>query len=265
VLAGGVGERASRWPEIAELSGASLCTMSIEHTSRGELAAELGEITSLARESLGRMSPEQSVRGKFTVVARFSSKISKRPTWLTLAAAASLAIGADVLVILLLRHRAESAALSYVIDSRGSGDDHSLNVDRGPPRTAHFPDGTEVRAEQGTQARIRFVTNHGAEVAMSRGMIHASVVHSATSEWRFDAGPLVVHVTGTAFSLLWTPEIDRFDLLVEHGSVLVSSPVSKDPLPVRAGQWLTIRPQENEVFIRDQPTPASNSSPSAMR
>jgi hypothetical protein len=231
--------------------------MSNEHMSRGELAPELDELTSLARESLGRMSPEQSMRGELAVVARFSAKAAKRPAWLVPAAVALLATSAAA-AVLLVRHRAESAALSYVIDSRSSSDDRSLDVESGPPRTVRFSDGTEVRVDQGTKARIRFVTNHGAELAMSRGALHAAVIHSATSEWRFDAGPFVVHVTGTAFGLAWDPELDRFDLRLEHGSVSVSSPVVNDPIPVRAGQWLTIRPRSNEVFIRDLAADASN-------
>lgn len=57
--------------------------------------------------------------------------------------------------------------------------------------------------------------------------------------------------TRTKLSLAWDPELDCFDLRLEHGSVLVSSPVVNDPIPVRAGQWLTIRPRSSEVFIRD--------------
>jgi TolA-binding protein len=230
--------------------------MSNEHTSRGELG-ELGELTSLARESLGRLGPEQSLRGELAVVSRFSATATKRPAWVAPAAVALLATSAAA-AVLLVRHRAESAALSYVIDKGSSSDDRLLDVDNGPPRTVRFSDGTEVRVDQGTQARIRFVSNRGAELAMSRGALHAAVVHSATSEWRFDAGPFVVHVTGTAFSLEWDPELDRFDLRLEHGSVSVSSPVVNEPIQVRAGQWLTIRPRKNEVFIRDLEATASN-------
>ena len=221
--------------------------MSNEPTRRDELPPELSELTSLARESLGRMSPEQNRRGEVTVVSLFSLRANKRPAWRAPAAAALLA--ASALAMLLGRHRADGTALSYVIDNRNAGNDRSLDVGSGPPRTVRFSDGTEVRVAQGTQAQIRSVTNHGAEVAMSRGILHAAVVHSATSDWRFDAGPFVVHVTGTAFSLEWEPELDRFDLRLEHGSVSVSSPVN-ETIQVREGQWLTIRPRNNEVFIR---------------
>jgi FecR-like protein len=234
--------------------------MSNEHTGSAGLAPELGELTRLARESLGHMTREQSLRGELALGERFSAAGVRRGAWLVPSAAATLA-GLALASALVLRHEARTAALSYTIENRSSLDDRSLDVESGPPRTVHFSDGTEVRVERGTQARIRFVTNHGAELAMARGALHAAVIHSATSEWRFDAGPFVVHVTGTAFGLSWDPELDRFDLRLEHGSVTVSSPVVNDPIPVRAGQWLTIRPRSNEVFIRDLVARPANDEP----
>jgi hypothetical protein len=234
--------------------------MSNEQLERSELPTELEELTRLARDSLGRMSSDTSLRGEFAVVERFASQHRKRPAWL--APAAATLVGASVAAaVLLLHHRAETAALSYVIENHGPGDDGSLDAGNGRPQTARFSDGTEVRVDPGTQARIRFVTNHGAELALSRGSLHAAVVHSAASEWRFDAGPFVVHVTGTAFGLAWDPELDRFDLRLEHGSVTVSSAVINDPIQVLAGQWLTIRPHSNEVFIRDLTAAASKEEP----
>lgn len=179
--------------------------MSNEQTDRGELGPEFGELPRLARDSLGNMSSEQSLRGELAVVERFSARRAKRAAWLVPAAVGVLATSAAAAGPL-LRHRGESAALSYVIENRSASDDRSLEVAGGPPQTVRFSDGTEVRVEQGTQARIRLVTNHGAELALSRGALHAAVIHSAASEWRFDAGPFVVHVTGTAFALSWDPE-----------------------------------------------------------
>jgi hypothetical protein len=155
------------------------------------------------------------------------------------------------LLVLVHGHKAPSDALSYVIENAKSPSDTSIDVGKGPPRLVRFSDGTEVRVDQDTEARIRLVTTHGAALAMTHGALHASVIHSATSEWRFDAGPFVVQVTGTAFGLSWDPARDRFDLRLEHGSVTVTGPVANEPIPVRAGQWLTIRPRSNEVFIRD--------------
>jgi TolA-binding protein len=69
----------------------------------------------------------------------------------------------------------------------------------------------------------------------------------------------VVQVTGTAFGLSWDPARDRFDLRLEHGSVTVTGPVANEPIPVRGGQWLTIHPRSNEVFIRELTAAAETS------
>jgi hypothetical protein len=114
-----------------------------------------------------------------------------------------------------------------------------------------FSDGTEIRLGQGAHARIRAVTSRGAALAIERGELSADVVHTAVSEWQFSAGPFVVRVTGTAFQLDFQPEEDRFDLRLEHGAVTVTAPIANDPIPLRAGQWLTIRARTHEVFIRD--------------
>jgi TolA-binding protein len=214
-----------------------------------ELPVELDRLTQLAHDSLGHMAPNHCLRGELSLEQRTSRA---RPAWLAPSIAlafATLAACATLFVVRQQRLRAEP--LSYVIENAKSALDTSLNVDNGPPRLVRFSDGTEVRVDQGTEARIRFVTNHGAALAMSHGALHASVIHSGTSEWRFDAGPFVVQVTGTAFGLSWDPARDRFDLRLEHGSVTVTGPVANEPIPVRGGQWLTIRPRSNEVFIRE--------------
>jgi hypothetical protein len=234
--------------------------MSNERTGHVELAPELASLTRLVQGSLGQLTSEQSLRGELLVSDRLVNAPPPQKSRRLVGAGALVAASVLVLVVA-LRHHTETSVLSYVIENKSSPDDRSLDVGTGLPQTVRFSDGTEVRVDQGTRAQIRFVTDHGAELAMARGALHASVVHSATSEWRFDAGPFVVHVTGTAFGLSWDPELDRFDLRLEHGSVTVSSPVVNDPIPVRAGQWLTIRPRSNEVFIRDLSAAATNDEP----
>jgi len=226
--------------------------MANEAVDRDQLSPELYRLTELARGSHGRMSPEQCLRGEQALGERLVDGRAARRVWLMPGAAA--AFSALVLVsALAFRHGLKSGppSLSYVIENGSAAGDQALDVDRGPPRVVRFSDGTEVRVERGTRARVRSLTSHGAELSMTTGALHATVIHSGSSEWRFDAGPFIVHVTGTAFGLSWDPELDRFDLRLERGSVSVSGPVVSDPISMRAGQWLTIRPRSNEVFIRD--------------
>ena len=239
--------------------------MSNENPARLDPASALEPLTRLARGALGQMTPEQCLRGEVLVAQRFSRPRGSQTRWLVPAlVATACSLGA----VLLVRQTAHTLhpPLPYVVDNGSLSDAHPAAAGDKPARLVRFSDGTEVRVEDGAQASVRFVTDHGAAVTVARGALHADVVHSATSEWRFDAGPFVVRVTGTAFGLAWDPDQDRFDLRLEHGSVTVTSPVANDPIPLRAGQWLTIRMRSNEVFIRDLSgrAPAdSNSEPTA--
>jgi len=237
--------------------------MSNESSAR-ELPEELEQLTQLAHRSLGHMASERCLRGELALEQRASKA---RPAWLMPSVAFGLAfaaLAACAALVVLRQQKPRSEPLSYVIENAKSPVDTSLDVASGPPRLVRFSDGTEVRVDQDTEARIRFVTNHGAALAMTHGALHASVIHSSTSEWRFDAGPFVVQVTGTAFGLSWDPARDRFDLRLEHGSVTVTGPVANEPIPVRGGQWLTIRPRSNEVFIRELTASAeTNDEPQA--
>jgi len=229
--------------------------MANESTAHSELSPAVHQFTELARQSLGQMTPEQCLRGELAMMSRDGAGRVRgaHPVWPARAAVAFAVAGAAFASVQLLGHRRTliPGALSYVVENGAPSEGRSIDVDNGATSTVRFSDGTEVRLDQGTHAQIRHLSNHGAELAMSSGTLHAAVVHSQASEWRFDAGPFVVHVTGTEFGLSWAPDADRFDLRLEHGSVTVSSPVVSDPIPVRAGQWLTIRPHSNQVFIRD--------------
>jgi FecR protein len=237
--------------------------MSNENADGLDSASGFEPFTHLARSALGEMSPEQCLRGEAMVAEQFSRPKAHRPTWLV-PALAGVACSLGAALLWKQTSTARPAPLTYVVENGSLNEGRLPGTIDQPPRLVRFSDGTEVRVENGAQASVRFVTDHGAALAMTRGALHADVVHSAKSEWRFDAGPFVVRVTGTAFRLAWDPDQDRFDLRLEHGSVTVTSPVANDPIPLRAGQWLTIRMRSNEVFIRDlaghAPSDASESS-----
>lgn len=209
----------------------------------------LDPLIELARDSLGHLTPEQCLRGEHGLARRLHR--SHPPGYSRLLLVAMAGLPAVVGLVLLLKQGLRSDPLLYRVENGVVGPAQDLRATGTAAPLLRFSDGTEVRLAEGAQARIRFVTANGAGLAIDRGRLHAEVVHTSKSEWRFDAGPFTVHVTGTSFGLEWQPDQDRFDLRLEQGNVTVTGPVANDPIPVRSGQWLTIRTRSNVVMIRD--------------
>jgi ferric-dicitrate binding protein FerR (iron transport regulator) len=129
--------------------------MSNESQAR-ELPAELERLSQLAHDSLGQLSPERCLRGEVALEQR-EPRASR--VWLAASIAALFAtLAACAALFIVHQQKLRVEPLSYVIENAKSPVDTSLDVASGPPRLVRFSDGTEVRVDQGTQARIRFVT-----------------------------------------------------------------------------------------------------------
>ena len=217
----------------------------------------------VARTALGQLTPEQWLRGELAMGRRTKRARAKRaPRQMRLLVMVPLT-GALIGAAFVLRHVIRPDAPSFGVGF-GSVNEAQLTQPSGTSASIlRFPDGTEIRLYKGTRARGGFTTQKGAVLAIDRGQMHARVVHSSKPERWFEAGPFSVRATGTEFGLDWQPERDRFDLRVESGSVLVTAPVANDPIPVRAGQWLTVRNRSNELLIRNLTAGTANAATAA--
>ncbi len=234
--------------------------MTHDHGQGGGQDPSFQPLIELARSSLGHLTPEQCLRGEQAILRRLNQTWAPRSPWLARGILAAAAIPVLLGAALLLRHVVMPDPLAYHVENGFMDPTQSVHASGANSPMLRFSDGSEVRLAEGALARVRFVTANGAALAIDRGQLRAEVVHSSKSDWRFDAGPFSVRVTGTSFGLEWQPEQDRFDLRLAHGSVTVTAPVANDPIPVRAGQWLTIRTRSNEVLIRDLTANASVAS-----
>src|SRR5690606_31993108 len=92
--------------------------------------------------------------------------------------------------------------------------------------------------------------------------------------WLVEAGPFLVTVTGTAFSITWDASRERFELTLRRGHVLVSGPVLKQELALEAGQTMVVdlpkaqtlitRAEQQRALERDaEPASASSSAGSS--
>ncbi len=230
-------------------------------TSDRDDAPQLSPAVAARADSVGRalgsMSLQQRSRGHARALGRFTKPRTSAASW----AVAGLAVAACLgLALRGWLHPPQPVPLSFALDgvtAEGGTlrrSPQSAGLAGGAPQAPaliRFSDGTQVELDEGARAHVASLTAHGATIALDQGEVHARVVHWAGAHWLFDAGPFVVTVTGTAFALSWAPDEERLDLRLESGSVEVGGPIAEQPIPMRSGQWLTLRLREREILIRD--------------
>ena len=120
-----------------------------------------------------------------------------------------------------------------------------------------FNEGSQFALTPGTRGQIRSVDREGAHLAIERGTASFQVTRSNSRRWLVDAGPFVVMVKGTIFTVSWDPVSEQFDLRLRHGSVVVGGPVSAGEIALRAGQRLVVNLARAETMItEEEPEPA---------
>jgi TolA-binding protein len=67
--------------------------------------------------------------------------------------------------------------------------------------------------------------------------------------WTLDAGPYIVHVTGTEFDLAWRVDEQTLDLRLIEGSVTVNGPLANGGLKMVAGQHLVANATDGSLSI----------------
>jgi hypothetical protein len=115
-----------------------------------------------------------------------------------------------------------------------------------------FNEGSEFALASGTRGRLRAVTAHGAELAIEHGTASFRITKSRERRWLVEAGPFLVTVKGTDFTVLWDPTSEQFELRLRTGSVTVSGPVVGDDFALRAGQRLSVSLPKAETVISEE-------------
>ncbi len=113
-----------------------------------------------------------------------------------------------------------------------------------------FSDGSRIRIEPSTSARIAGVNADGAHLVLERGLLEVDVVHRAGAAWTIEAGPYEVAITGTAFSMSW--DSDELTVAMIRGSVMVKGPLATSGVSVLAGQRLSVRGHDHSLSIVEQ-------------
>ena len=160
---------------------------------------------------------------------------ARTATVLLLAAALALA------VVLFVRRPHE---LTYTVRG-GSADGDYIRTTETETAKLSFSD--ESVLDLGESSRLRVVgrTTHGAQLVLEGGRVKAHITHTDTTDWTIGAGPYAVHVVGTTFEVVWSPESGALEVRVDEGTVSVSGP-GADAV-VRAPQTIHMQARVVEV------------------
>jgi len=129
-------------------------------------------------------------------------------------------IGVDALT-------ASARPLTYTVNGNTpSPSGYVLPAPKTSGQTLSFSDGTRIKMDPDARGRVVEVWRHGSRIALEDGRAHVDVVHRPGAKWLFEAGPFLIDVRGTAFSVAWNGREAHFELQMERGVVSVTGPVS---------------------------------------
>ena len=162
-----------------------------------------------------------------------------------------------------LVERLRAGVLSYTIDGALPSPGGFVPVSDSAESLLTFSDGSRVRMEARAQGRVVEVSRRGARFALQAGRVSVEVVHGPTSQWFFEAGPFLVTVHGTSFTVAWNPADALFEMRLESGAVSVTGPVAGREVPLRAGQMLRVSLRHQTSTIGPAAAPEVDRSPGA--
>jgi TolA-binding protein len=98
------------------------------------------------------------------------------------------------------------------------------------------------------------------------GTLHVRIRHLPHAAWTLEAGPYVVHVTGTEFDLAWRVDEQVLDLRLREGSVVVEGPLADAGVRVTTGQHLVANRSTATLSLVDELSahPVGDAPPSGV-
>ncbi len=138
-----------------------------------------------------------------------------------------------------------------------------LSTTRGAPEERKFDDGSLVRLETESSARVQFVAAKGGLVHLDRGAVRLKVHHRDGSSWRVAAGPYEVEAIGTEFVVDWVAGREKpLRVSVTEGTVAVRGPAFRGTRFVSAHQMVEVTAQETAAAA-PVPVPVDQLAPEA--
>jgi transmembrane sensor len=152
-------------------------------------------------------------------------------TWVVLAAAVAVC---SALAVGLLRR---PSALAVTVGSSGSAPLGAwLGAPDGDSLPLDFSDGSRFELTPKSRARLVALEEKSARVELGEGRLHVHVIPGRSNDWRIDAGPFGVRITGTRFDVSYRAVDDAFELSVDEGQVELTGCVFGKGRKLAAGQ-----------------------------
>jgi TolA-binding protein len=158
----------------------------------------------------------------------------------TIGAAVTLTLVVAALAASRSRQGAPAADLSYRVDGQEPSAGGYVLVSEHAESLLAFSDGSKVRIAARSRGRVMDVNGRGARFALEDGKVSVDIVHRPRAQWTFEAGPFLVSVHGTSFTIAWNPADALFELRLQSGAVSVASPLAGSEIGLRAGQTLRV-------------------------
>jgi hypothetical protein len=217
-----------------------------------ERDASVEELSRLARRSLSGAPPRRE-DGSFARVGDKVLRLKRRRAALTAASAAALVLALVIGAGTFLRSGPRTLTYSVMNGAVVDGE----RVVAGADTTVRFSDGSELALERGAETHIRALDAHGGSVVLDEGTANVAIAKRPSATWTLSAGPYLVRVTGTRFSLRWSKRDRDFQIAMQSGSVVVSGPLVPDGMALAAGQRLRTSAAGEELTLDQASTLAA--------
>jgi len=207
---------------------------------------KLAEFGSAVRQALAAESAttEEIRLARAGFLNHFSSRrvrgdgVSRTAAWRILLLAGAMAAGAVALWTWTAR------PVTFQVGSSGAPG-QTGDLVRGATQglvPMRFSEGSSVILHEDARLRVLATDAKGARLLVEDGTVDASIASAriGKKQWRFEAGPFQVQVTGTRFTLSYRAVDQSFGLATHEGQVVVSGACLGGPTPVAAGSRLDL-------------------------
>lgn len=246
--------------------------MTLMTSDESRESPRLARLTQLERDCVRRPTRVELDQGLNALYARIAADRVRRRVlvrWSMMACAAALFAVVILGVGALYRRHSGSAeppALAYQIEGGSVLEGGYLRASGHTGMRLSFNEGTRFVLTPGTRGKFRDLEHGNASVAIENGTAECHVTPNSHRKWAVEAGPFLVTVKGTVFTVSWDPASERFELRLQRGRVVVNGPVSGGELALQAGQRLVVSLAEAETRITEDSSTESldAAAPSAV-